>query len=257
MSKLWVDTDSLKKRMSDFFSSHRSSISDFGSTVNQCFEAFVFVSLVNWYASKGWTVVFKNPGGKSSVAQLKYSTRGRPDNYTYAVCKKGKRCIQIRHGLRIATKSHQVGQSMPANVVLDVAVIQECDLSLYKTNDHVDNTKLITFAEAKHMPAFAELIAGFIGLVHEIAPSRLKKKRPYIGPLRLGEHLAPFLYVSGHLNPTAQGIVDTIRYRGYDIDIYDYESDFVFGVKLATMPALKLPKKVPARYGRLHRKTTV
>lgn len=232
MSSPWVDLSVLKKNISSFFSLNRSSISDFGSTVNQCFEAFVFVSLVNWYASSGWAIEFKHPSGKPSVARLKYSTRGRPDNYTYAVCKKGRRCIQIRHGLRVATKSHQSGQIMPANVVLDIAVIQNCDLSTHNTSDHVDNKKLLTFAEAKHMTAFAELIAGFIGLVHEISPNRLRKKRPYIGPYKLGAHLAPFLYVSGHLNPTAQGIVDTIKHRGYDIDIYDYQSDFIFGVKL-------------------------
>lgn len=46
------------------------------------------------------------------------------------------------------------------------------------------------------------------------------------------EHPAPFLYVSGHLNPTAQGIVESISYRGYDVDVYDYQSGAFFGIAL-------------------------
>lgn len=128
---------------------------------------------------------------------------------------------------------------MPANIVLDVAVISECGLSFHKTNDYVDNTDLITFAEAKHMSAFAELVAGFLGLVHEIAPKRLRRSRPYIGPVPLSEHPAPFLFVSGHLYPTARGMVDTIKQRGYDIDVYDCDSNLLFGLKLPTVPAPK------------------
>ena len=52
------------------------------------------------------------------------------------------------------------------------------------------------------------------------------------------ERPAPFLYVSGHLNPTAQGIVESIRYGGYDVDVYDYQSGAFFGIALHLFPAL-------------------
>jgi hypothetical protein len=60
------------------------------------------------------------------------------------------------------------------------------------------------------MSAFAELIAGFIGVVHEMQPRRLKRGARFS---RKTEHLPPFLYVSGYLYPTAQGLLETIRER--------------------------------------------
>jgi len=240
MSKLWVDTSSIRKKIGDFFFDNKSEITQFGSTVNQTFEAFVFASLVNWYSNNKWKVIFKHPNAKSNVVKLKYSTQGRPSLYTYALCTKANEKVQVRHSLRIATNHHRPHFSHPANVVLDVAVISDIDLSTYKTNNHVDNAHLITFGEAKHMSAFAELIANFIGLVHEISPQVINPIRPYIGPLEYREHPAPFLYVSGYLNPTAQGIVESIRYRGYDIDIYSYESGAFFGI---TLPISQISSK--------------
>lgn len=237
MPKLWINNESLKSDLTKYFIENKREITEFGNTVNQTFEAFVFASLVNWYIKNAWKVEFVNPDPESKFVKLKFSTRGKPSGYTYALCSKGTNKIQIRHGLRVATKYHRDDQAKPANVVLDVAVISDTDLSKHKTNDHAYNVHLITFGEAKHMSAFAELIANFIGLVHEMAPDRVKELRPYIGPILNPEHPAPFLYVSGHLWPSAQGIVETIRYRGYDIDIYDYETGSIFGVKLPVMPA--------------------
>ena len=48
---------------------------------------------------------------------------------------------------------------------LDVAVIRDMDLEGFSTFDHVPNDQLLTFGEAKHMSAFAELVASFIGVV--------------------------------------------------------------------------------------------
>jgi len=214
------DQASTKQRLRDFFSRNRADIAAFGSTVNQTFEAFVFASVIEWYRSRGWIVHIVNPIDqitKKTRFRLKFSTRGRPDNYSYAVAHKRRKAVQIRHQLRVATNSHRRNKRFYANVCLDVAVIRACDLSGYKTFFAVPNRSLITFGEAKHMSAFAELIAGFLGLVHELQPKRLQKlpSRP-----RSGRHLAPFLFVSGLLLRTAQGIEYTIKRRGFDVDIY-------------------------------------
>lgn len=232
MAKPWIDLPSLRKELGQFFVDNKTDISDFGSRVNQSFEAFVFASLVNWYSQNGWSVKFKHPTPGSRFVKLKYSTRGRPSGYTYALCTKGKAKIQIRHGLRVGINHYKLEFSRPANIVLDVAVIADADLSGLKTSDHVDNSQLITFGEAKHMAAFAELIAGFVGLVHEMRPCRLAPIRSPASPLEPREHPAPFLYVSGHLNPTAQGLVESIKDRGYDIDVYDYQTGAFFGITL-------------------------
>jgi hypothetical protein len=197
----------------------------------------VFASVVNWYRTAGWDVQLIHPKkaktGETTAVRLKFSTRGRPDNYTRAICTRGEQRLQVRHGLRVATRafrsSSPLGRS--ANVCLDVAVIDDQDLARFSTNHAVDNETLVTFGEAKHMSAFAELIAGFLGLVSEMMPEHLGSTRPYIGPLRVRPHPAPFLFVSGFLYPTAQGMLDTILYRGLDIDILDHETT-MFGLVL-------------------------
>jgi len=229
--KIWINTTETEKEIQKFFSEHKQNIYYFGSTVNQTFEAFVFASLANYYRKKGWKVSIVNPDSSGSTVKLKFNTRGKPSLYSYVLCSKGKQTVQIRHGLRVATRAHKAEFPHPANVVLDVAVVNNIDLSGYKTNDFVSNDELITFGEAKHMSAFAELIANFVGLAHEITPDVLMN-------IRSGEsftknkHPAPFLYVSGYLYPTAKGLLESIRDRGYDIDVFDYETGKLFGVAL-------------------------
>ena len=74
--------------------------------------------------------------------------------------------------------------------------------------------------EVKHMNAFAELLANFIGLIHELTPARLKKIRK-----RALNHSAipPFLYVSGLMNPTAKGLQGSIDIRKFDLDVYHFD----------------------------------
>ena len=215
----WIDQSALRQELRSFFSDNSKDLERFGRAVNQTFEVFVLASLTSWYKEKGWNIMFANPKGVAGTpgfVRLKFSTRGRPENYTYIECAKMDTKVQIRHQLRVATRFHRKNQRPPSNVVLDVAVIKASDLSGFSTSDYVENRHLITFAEAKHMTAFAELIAAFVGLVHEMQPSRLKtpakgKKR------RLGKHLPPFLYVSGILNRTAEGLLKTIERRKYDV----------------------------------------
>lgn len=239
MANPWIEQGEIQTKLANFFSENKSDLRGFGSTVNQTFEAFVFASTVRWYINHGWSVEFKNPHSNNYV-KLKYSTRGQPCLYTYALCTKGDQKIQVRHNLRVATRHHRKDLSHAANVVLDVAVISDFDLSKHKTDDHLENSYLVTFGEAKHMSAFAELIANFIGLVHEMLPDKINRLRLYDRSNLQAEHPAPFLYVSGYLYPTAQGIAQTIKERGYDIDVYDYLTGAdMFGVKLP----VKFPKK--------------
>jgi hypothetical protein len=249
MANPWIEIGKVQTRLTKFFSENKSEIQDFGSTVNQTFEAFVFASTVRWYVDRGWNVEFKNPQSNSNLVKLKFSTLGRPSLYTYAICTKGNQSIQIRHGLRVGTRYHQTGRIPSANVVLDIAVISDMDLSKHKTNDHLENSYLITFGEAKHMSAFAELVANFVGLVHELLPDRINHIRLYSGPGSQPEHPPPFLYVSGYLYPMAQGIAETIKDRGYDIDVYDYSTGGdIFGVRLPVMFPKRSKKSSPSTH---------
>ncbi|MDR0473745.1 MAG: hypothetical protein LBH43_08780 [Treponema sp.] len=106
----------------------------------------------------------------------------------------------------------------PANICLDVAIIKETYIDELKTDRAVLNENLICFGEAKHMSAFAESIASFIGMVHELLPGKLEN----IENADIND-LYPFLYVSGRLNPTAKGLRETIEKRNMGIRIYSFD----------------------------------
>ncbi len=224
MARPWINQTALKSTLAGFFRDNKAEVTHFGNTVNQCFEAYVFASMVNWYREQGWDVRFEHPDGEAKMARLKFSTRGKPNKYTFAVCSKSGLRVQVRHSLRVATQHFTGDQAHPANVVLDAAVIEDCDLSQHTTNNAVENQRLITFAEAKHMSAFAELVVGFIGMVHEMCPYRLASATK-AKPQKLAPHPLPFLYVSGHLFPTARGILETMVHRNMDVTIYDYTTN--------------------------------
>jgi hypothetical protein len=180
MGKWTFDQAATRRDLNAFFKDRKSDLQSFGSTVNQTFEAFVFASVMQWYRDRKWKVVIINPINKRTKKEefrLKFSTRGEPMNFSFAIATKSKTTVQIRHQLRVATAAHEEGSGFYANICLDVAVIKNLDLFHYKTYSAVPNRYLITFGEAKHMSAFAELLAGFVGMVHELQPIRLTKPR--------------------------------------------------------------------------------
>lgn len=205
-----------------FFKKEKANLNSFGNKVNQTFEAYTFAETIKWYKNEGWSIRLKNPLiKKTETFRLKFSTRGTPDNFSYAVCTKGEKICQIRHQLRVSTKSHLRKNKYPANICCDIAIIHDSDLQYHGTDDGVSNEKLISFAEVKHMSAFAELVAGFVGMVHELQPRRLKRIRVKGWPGN--QHIAPFLNLSGYLHGTAKGLSETLERRKYDIDIYHYD----------------------------------
>jgi len=224
--KHYFNQKKTQAELNKFFTKEKSSINSFGRRVNQTFEAYVLASVIKWYRQKGWMVKYMHPNdvmGKQYF-NLKFSTRGAPANYTYVVCEKDGQLIQIHHQLRVSTKSNKSKNKYPANICCDVAIIEEKDITFFSTDDAVGNEYLISFAEAKHMSAFAELVASFIGMVHELRPDRLRKLR--VKKYR-NEHLPPLLYASGILFQTAKGLKETIEKRKYDVDIYSFENKLI------------------------------
>lgn len=220
MANYLFDQKQTQKQLRSFFTTHKPKLNSFGSTVNQTFEAYVFAKVIQWYIKAGHTVKMINPkvNGKK-IFRLKFSTRGAPNKYSYAEISLNGNTIQLRHQLRISTASHHLALKHKANICCDISIIANNDLSTFSTDDALDNDQLISFGEVKHMSAFAELIASFIGMVYELAPANLAAIRI---PGYTLNHIAPFLYVSGLMNPTAKGIHETIVNRQFNIDIYSH-----------------------------------
>lgn len=223
MAEYLFDQASVKTQLKDFFTNEKATINNFGSTVNQTFEANVFAEVIKWYRTNGWTVNIISPiiNGNPTF-KLKFNTRGAPSNYSYAHCTKGDQTCQIRHGLRTHTKSYDLRNKKSANIVCDIVIMEDYDIDKFSSDSAISNDLLIAFGEVKHMSAYAELIASFIGLVHELKPEKLKKIR--VRKWQRGDTISSFLYVSGLLYRTAEGLVETIEKRKYDIDIYSFNN---------------------------------
>jgi len=223
MADYLFDQSSVKIQLKDFFVNEKATINNFGSTVNQTFEAHVFANVIKWYRDNGWTVNIINPikNGKQ-VFTLKFNTRGAPLNYSYAHCEKNGNFCQIRHGLRTHTASYKGSNNKSANIVCDIVIMNDIDIDYFSTDSAIPNDLLIAFGEVKHMSAYAELIASFIGLVHELKPEKLKRTRSKKWTMK--ENISCFLYVSGILYKTAEGLVETIEKRKYDVDIYSFSN---------------------------------
>ena len=82
------------------------------------------------------------------------------------------------------------------------------------------------------MSAFAELVAGFVGMVHELQPERLKRVRKR-DPAEV-THPSPFLFVSGKLWQTAEGMLMTIQRRRYDINLFSSTTALCKAIELPT-----------------------
>ncbi len=221
MANYLFDQASVKTQLKDFFTSEKATINNFGSTVNQTFEANVFAEVIKWYRANGWTVNIISPiiNGNPTF-KLKFNTRGASVNYSYALCSKDDNTCQIRHGLRTNTKSYDFRYKKSANIVCDIVVMEDVDIDGFSSDSSISNDLLIAFGEVKHMSAYAELIASFIGLVHELKPEKLKRIR--VRKWIRSDTISSFLYVSGILYRTAEGLVETIERRKYDIDIYSF-----------------------------------
>ena len=96
MAEYFFDQELARSSLKSFFVKERATINNFGSTVNQTFEAQVFANVIKWHRDKGWSVDIINPvkEGKQ-VFTLKFNTRGAPANYSYAKCKKNDKTTQI------------------------------------------------------------------------------------------------------------------------------------------------------------------
>jgi hypothetical protein len=214
------DQKETQKDLQEFFASNKAQLTSFGNYVNQTFEAHAFAKVIEWYQGKGYKATIKNPkiNGQETF-RLKFSTRGTPDRFSYAVMIKDEQAIQIRHQLRIATAMHHDHHRYNANICCDVVVIKDKDLGGFSSDTGVPNEWLISFGEVKHMSAYAELVASFVGLVHELVPGKLKRHKRE----KNKQHISPFLFVSGVMNPTAKGLHITLQRRKYDIDIFSIE----------------------------------
>lgn len=227
-TKFLFDQKEAITKLEQFFQGSKTDINDFGRTVNQTVEVFAFTSTAKYYKECGWNLNLIHPNKKNKL-KFKFSTRGKQSNYSFFKITKGNEECQIRHNLRVENyfNTNNSYAGLDSNFCVDIAITQNYDFDKLSSDTPIPNQYLISFGEVKHMSAFPELLASFIGLVHELKPECLKRINNFPK-----QHLYPFLYLSGKLLKSGNVLFRSFKHRGYKLLIFDIESNFtVKGVK--------------------------
>ena len=97
-----------------FFEKEKPRLNSFGNTVNQTFEAYTFAATINWYKNNGWSVQIVNPKVKRKERfKLKFSTRGAPNNFSYAICEKNNERYHKYIRLNVSKNRYSIPEHPP------------------------------------------------------------------------------------------------------------------------------------------------
>lgn len=214
------EKESFKKEINSFLGRFNSIIYDHSDKISAYFEMSCFNYIVQYYEDCGFEVGIQNL--QDNKYRYKCSTTGNHENFSYFTAKKGTDPdddIQIHHNLAIESKYDNKIYTTP-----DITVIKKSSIDsrndFYKNNItfcYVRNCDLITFAEVKHFNPYPELLFNFIGTVNELKGIY----HPYPYEIKVTEHFAPFLMISGKSTEHTDNIRNSLINR-YNINIiYD------------------------------------
>lgn len=212
-----MDVKALEKAIARVLKTHRGTLFYLASRQSHLLELGATVGVMMHYRAVGFTVKVQNPRGRASF-RVKISTRGHPCDYSRVICSREREVVEIHSNL-LVRGAHGSGV-----YCVDVGVVREGVVPSQKTSTRFEplpNEDLKTFAEAKKLVVYPMLLAQFIGIVHEITPSFLRRKDPLFGERG---HLPPSLVALGNLSGTSAEIIDGFNRRGFQLKIAsDYD----------------------------------
>lgn len=177
----------IEKELKAFINKHSVQFEHLAVRETALLELGALTMATEHYRLAGFTVTVENAINGLFVAKL--SSRGYPYNFSWFKCVKGDELYEIHSNLSVMG-----GHKDEAVYVVDVAVVVGDDkVPKAKPKQKwvaLDNNALATFAEVKKLVVYPMLLAQFIGIVHEIAPSRLKKLK---AGLPADDHFPPSL----------------------------------------------------------------
>jgi hypothetical protein len=243
-----VDLAHVEQAFASFLAGRGATISTMDRTYAQRFEAYSFLHVASRLRAMAVSSGFV-PEGKP--VRLKYSPRGRNENYTYFSFRlgSGPEALELRHNLTV--RSHHAHLRSPAAFSLDLAVVDEGAVPLGEAV--IDNTRLVTFYECKNFQAFPELLASFLGLVGEMLPAAIRRGRKPLRFPKLGLDCPGLLTGGGEPSVNCYEIWRTVKRRKLLVDLWFY-SPAHNNLVQATVPARPFlvapaPKKRRKRRG--------
>jgi hypothetical protein len=231
-----ADRQRLIGHISDFLHRYGQQLGDIASATSHVFEAFCFVIIVRYYEETGYRLRPKNL--LEGRFRFRYSTAGYPWNFSYFAIlppeskdEEEAALFEVRHNQKVAGAwvDADYQEEDKALFAVDVAVIEAGSLpdlpQGHKRTDEpfwVENSDLITFAEAKNLTAYPMLLAQFLGTVHEIKPDFLRIHSQDI-PQRFWQqnHPSPALMTANHVTAGTQRVLRSFEERGFVVKVID------------------------------------
>lgn len=208
-----MDIDKIKGELKLFIKQYKSSFDNMGKRESQLLEVGALVMAAEHYKRKGYKVTPQNIS--NGQFRVKTGAKGHPANFSWFEIEKNGHKFEIHSN--ISVHSHYTDDG--GVYVVDVGVVKSGLIP--EKNDKkwvaISNKDLITFMEVKKLVIYPMLMAQFLGIVHEIKPDFLYRKRPN-GFLK-NEHFDPALVSIGYLHGTSQKIRSGFEKRGYKLTI--------------------------------------
>lgn len=217
--------DEFHKEIQTFLNYYGTTINREVEKISTLFEITCYNYVIEFYVTQGFTLIPRNPKNSGNFFIYKTSPAGNLPNYSYFEARKtvqtntGPRKISfdIRQNVPVQS-SHDLDVYFTPDIVICVNQFDTVkDHSYYhatRWRHYLKNEGLISFAEAKHYNPFPEILVSFIGIIHELNPSLLKKNGK-----KSGIHLAPSLMVSGRGGAPVERIKTNFEKR-YTLNIF-------------------------------------
>jgi hypothetical protein len=207
-----MNADNVSNAIRLFVRQHRTALDFLNARQTQLLEIGAMVGVVQHYRAYGYNTSIQNPAGTGEF-RVKLSTRGHPADYSHVVCERGTTVCELHSNLSV------FGGRAAGVYCVDVAIVNSGVVPTAKgktASQPLQNSDLISFAEAKKLVIYPMLLAQFVGIVHEVTPKFLKRDKRY----RLeNDHLHPALIALGSLTPNAGDILRSFKLRRYKITI--------------------------------------
>jgi len=200
----------VRKSIQRVISGHRRILAEIGASQPKLLELGAITGIAEHYRANGFTVTLLHPRGKRGFI-VKTSTRGFPWNFSRIHAAKDKSTVELHMNLMVRG-AHDEGI-----YCVDVGITNAGVVPTEKPDtkwDCLPNPEMITFAEVKKLVVYPMLLAQFIGIVHELKPAFLKKRRKVSG-----DHPCPILITLGHFSGNSKSIVDAYPKRNISVMI--------------------------------------
>jgi len=209
-----LNAAAIRDALRGFIGRHKAEFDRLSNRRSQLLEVGSLAVCAEHYRLAGYEVRAANL--QNGVFRVKLGSRGYPWNFSWFDCARGHNAFEVHSNLSV----YSAYRRDEGVYVVDVGVAAGGAIPRSKPAEGwmaIENHALVTFGEAKYLVIYPMLLAQFIGIVSELAPTFLRGERP--SGFEDSSHFDPALMSVGYLHATASRIARAYPERGYLVKI--------------------------------------